>query len=124
MSSSNKHLTVTPVAKAIPFDNSMNGFTSTDVQSAIEEMKTSGLKTKSGIVLAASFSGNPKKYSVAFVTAFPDVNYSIEIKGVDVRVWSYDTATKTASGFVINANANQALTGEVSWECIYQGEGL
>ena len=37
MSSANKHISITPVAKAIPFDNSTNGFTSTDTQAAIEE---------------------------------------------------------------------------------------
>jgi hypothetical protein len=30
----------TPVAQSIPFDNSTNGFTSTNVQTAIEEAKT------------------------------------------------------------------------------------
>lgn len=31
------------VAKTVPFDNASNGFTSTDVQSAIEEAKSSGI---------------------------------------------------------------------------------
>jgi len=39
VSSSNKHITITPVAKAVPFDNSTNGFTSTDTQAAIEEVQ-------------------------------------------------------------------------------------
>lgn len=38
--SSNKHITITPVAKAVPFDNAINGFVSTDTQAAIEEVKT------------------------------------------------------------------------------------
>ena len=32
--------TITPVAKSVPFDNATNGFVSTDVQAAIEEMST------------------------------------------------------------------------------------
>lgn len=34
-----KHVEITPVSKSVPFDNSTNGFTSTEVQSAIEEAK-------------------------------------------------------------------------------------
>ena len=34
-------ITVTPVAKSVPFDNSVNGFVSTEVQSAIEEVQSS-----------------------------------------------------------------------------------
>jgi len=35
-----KHIESTPVSKSIPFDNSINGFVSTDAQSAIEEVKS------------------------------------------------------------------------------------
>jgi hypothetical protein len=33
----------TPVASSVPFDNGSNGFTSTDVQTAIEEAKASAV---------------------------------------------------------------------------------
>jgi hypothetical protein len=69
--------------------------------------------TKSGIVAAGSFSGNPKKYTVVFGTNFSDTNYSILIDGIDARSWTYEV--KTVSGFIIDANANQTLTSEVSW---------
>jgi hypothetical protein len=36
-----KTIDITQVAKSTPFDNSVNGFTSTEVQSAIEEIKSS-----------------------------------------------------------------------------------
>lgn len=36
--SSKTHIHSTPVAKSTPFDNATNGFTSTDVQAAIEEV--------------------------------------------------------------------------------------
>lgn len=34
---SSRYLTTTPVASSVPFDNSTDGFTATDVQAAIEE---------------------------------------------------------------------------------------
>lgn len=34
-----KHISIGPVAGSVPFDNSTNGFTSTDTQAAIEEVK-------------------------------------------------------------------------------------
>jgi hypothetical protein len=36
--SGNTHIASTPVAKSTPFDNTTNGFVSTDVQAAIEEL--------------------------------------------------------------------------------------
>lgn len=33
---------VSPVARSVPFDNTTNGFVSTDVQGAIEEIRTKG----------------------------------------------------------------------------------
>jgi len=36
---SNKHIAITPVAGAVPFDNTSNGFVSEDTQAAIEEAK-------------------------------------------------------------------------------------
>jgi len=38
---------ITPVASAVPFDNSTNGFTSTDVQAAIEEVNATVANTAS-----------------------------------------------------------------------------
>lgn len=75
---------------------------------------------KRGLVSAVSFSGSPLKATVSFGTAFPDTNYAIKITGVDERVWTYET--KTAGGFVINANAAFALSGEVSWSAEAIGE--
>jgi hypothetical protein len=71
---------------------------------------------KGGIVAAGSFSGSPKKATVTFGTAFPNTSYNISISGADGRTWTYES--KTASGFVINANANASLTGEVSWQAV------
>lgn len=40
MTSSGKHVAITPVSKSIPFDNSTNGFVSTNAQAAIEEVNS------------------------------------------------------------------------------------
>jgi hypothetical protein len=82
--------------------------------------KLSSLKEKSGVVAAVSFAGNPKKATVTFGTAFADANYSVSILGVDSRAWSIEN--QLAGSFVINANANAALTGNVSWKAIKHGE--
>lgn len=71
---------------------------------------------KSGKISSGSFSGNPKKASVTFSEAFEDVGYSISINGIDSRAWSFESAS--VSGFTVNSNANQALTGDVHWTAI------
>ena len=54
---------VTQVAKAIPFDNATNGFTSREVQSAIEEVKNSIVSSASpGFSFGRSGSINPGTY--------------------------------------------------------------
>lgn len=75
---------------------------------------------KAGVVTAGTFSGNPKKATVTFTEAFQDTNYAIVIVGIDARSWTYES--KAAGSFVINTNANTALTGEVSWAALYNGE--
>lgn len=79
-----------------------------------------GLSTKSGIVSGASFAGSPKTFDVLFAAAFSDTNYSILITGADSRSWTY--SNKATTGFTINANASQTISGEVSWAAIQNGE--
>lgn len=78
------------------------------------------LLQKSGLIAAGTFSGSPKTAAVVFTTAFANANYSIAIRSIDNRSWTYQS--KTATGFTINANANQALTGEVTWMAEANGE--
>jgi hypothetical protein len=94
---------------------SVNGF-----MSAADKTKLDALRTKSGVVAAVTFTGSPKKATVTFSAAFPSTAYSINITGADARSWTIES--KLASSFVINANANQALTGEVSWQAQLNGE--
>jgi hypothetical protein len=69
-----------------------------------------------GLVLSSSFIGSPFYYS-ASISGMLDTNYAISVTGVDSRAWSY--SAKTTSGFVINSNSSQPLTGEVSWQVIH-----
>jgi hypothetical protein len=79
------------------------------------------LKLKSGLVSGGTFAGSPvKKATVTFVTPFPSLNYSINITGGDSRIFTYES--KAVGSFVISANANQALTQDVHWECMAHGE--
>jgi hypothetical protein len=73
-------------------------------------------------VTAVTFTGNPKKATVAFGTAFADNNYAVSVIGSDGRSWSVEA--KTAAGFTINARANAALTGDVYWVATKTGEAL
>jgi len=88
----------------------------------ITESSTPGLATKAGIIPAVSFTGSPKTATVTFATSFSSSGYTITLTGIDKRSWSYDS--KTSSGFTINANANQALTNEVSWQALLSGETI
>lgn len=71
---------------------------------------------RAGTVAGASFSGAIKKFALTFTTAMSDTNYNITITGEDVRGWS--TESKTTTGFTINSNAGEALTGNVSWQVV------
>ena len=93
----------------------VNGF-----MSSTDKTKLDALKTKSGVVAAITFTGSPKKATVTFTTVFPSTAYSVNITGADARSWTIES--KLAGSFVINANANQALTGEVSWQAQLNGE--
>jgi hypothetical protein len=78
------------------------------------------LKEKSGVVPFASFTGNPKKATVTFSTAFADANYSPNVIGINSKAWSIESVT--SGSFVINANANTAPTGNTYWTAIKHGE--
>lgn len=83
------------------------------------------LKQKADTVLKVSFSGNPKKYSVVFATAYPDTNYSIAFSILSTLGLSITIENKLATGFDINLNRNNinGLTS-VDWTCTKHGEAL
>lgn len=77
-------------------------------------------RRKAGRVASGTFAGSPKKATVTFTTAFPSANYAVTITGADARVFTIES--KVAGSFVINANANTALTGDVNWVAFLDGE--
>lgn len=99
------------------YNDAANTITATVISSGIIG---TGLKIKSGTVASSSFTGSPKKVTVTFASPFSDVNYTITITGTDNRTWSWES--KTVNGFIINSNANTALTGNVDWQAIKIGE--
>jgi len=85
-----------------------------------EAIPSASLSIKSGVVSSGSFAGSPKTVALSFATAFASSDYGITITGVDRRSWSY--SSKVAGGFTLEANANAALSSEVSWHAILLGE--
>lgn len=99
---------------------SANTITIKQNQSQPNLTATVGLVTKTGTVTAGSFTGTPKKYTVTFTTPYATTNYVISLTGSDNRVFTYES--KSTTGFIINTNANTALTGNVDWTTISIGE--
>lgn len=84
-----------------------------------------GADMKGNHVLAASFAGNPKVASVAFVTPYVDANYSISlgcITSVHVQFMP-SVENKAAGGFDINMGCNN-INGlvAVTWSVAPYGE--
>jgi hypothetical protein len=82
---------------------------------------------KSGLVLKASFAGTPKKASVAFATAYPDTNYSvnhiININGANNASYIATIENKTAAGFDISMHTgNVSDLIDVEWTTRVVGE--
>lgn len=71
---------------------------------------------KTNVVAGGDFTGTPKTYDVVFDSPYADDEYVIVITGQDARIFTYED--KTQNGFTINANAAEALVGEVSWVTI------
>lgn len=80
------------------------------------------LRAKSGVISAGSFTGNPKKATVAFSTAFTTTNYGVVITGEDARSWTIEG--KLAAGFTASANSNTTLAGNTYWMASLYGETL
>ena len=84
------------------------------------ESGSTDLKTKAGTVSSGTFTGTPRTATVTFTTAFSSANYSPTVMGADGRSWK--VTSKAAGSFVINSQANAALTGAVDWIAVDQGE--
>lgn len=87
-----------------------------------KDLLTTTTLSKSGRIAAGGFTGTPRKATVTFATAFPNTNYTITVLGADGRSFIYES--KLAASFVINAQANAALSGEVHWQAQADGESV
>jgi hypothetical protein len=79
-----------------------------------------GLAMKSGTASIAAFTGNPKKATVTFSSAFGSANYAVTVTGEDARSWTIES--KVAGSFVINSNSNTSVSGITYWHAIAYGE--
>jgi len=80
---------------------------------------------KAGIVLAASFAGNPKKSTVTFAGAFADASYAVTISCVTTNNTSYNPSVETqaAGSFIINMQTNNiARLTQANWVAVKVGE--
>ena len=100
--SSNKHISISPVSRSVPFDNTSNGFTATEVQSAIEEAYQAAANASRGPTIAGfdgtastgrwlEFYANNPSDSNPFVLAEPAQLIALSI------VTSAASATGTAT---------------------------
>ena len=80
---------------------------------------------KAGSVLAASFSGSPKKATITFTTPFADANYAVTLASYTSGNTGFGSVvnSQTASGFVINMNVNNITNlTSVFWIALKNGE--
>lgn len=96
-----------------------NGFMSSTDKSKLDGISGT-LKIKAGTVVAGTFTGNPKKATVTFGTAFASANYAITFGGAEVRTITWES--KVAGSFVINLNANAAPAANIDWYAVPYGE--
>lgn len=85
-----------------------------------------GLSAKSGKVLAASFSGTPRKATVTFTAAYPDTNYSIVLTPILSTLgllYTPNVETQLADSFVINMGTSLISNlVSVAWSTMAVGE--
>lgn len=72
-----------------------------------------GANIKADIVSGTSFGGTPKTASVVFPSAYEDNFYAVSISAESARAWTIES--KTLSGFTINSNASDTISGNVYW---------
>jgi hypothetical protein len=72
-----------------------------------------GANIKADIVDGASFTGSPRTSTVTFPSPYEDNFYSVSISAESARAWTIES--KTLSGFTINSNASDIVSGDVYW---------
>jgi len=96
-----------------------------DVGYTNQLIESAKIKQKSGVVLKATFTGNPKTATVTFATPFADANYSpiITCEAINRNAYTPIVTNITSAGFTINMTVNNInnLTS-VRWVAIKHGE--
>jgi len=104
---------------------SVAGFMSAADKTKLDSITSATLTIYANTLLATAFSaagpGAPQKATVTFTTPLPSTSYTITITSANVRVWTFESRATT--GFTINSNSNQTLTGEVDWQVIEDFQG-
>ncbi len=83
------------------------------------------LQSKAGRVVAASFTGNPKKATVTFSTAFADANYAVVVTAVtsNGKTFAPNVENQIAGSFDINLGTNNKTDlVQVNWVAKKDGE--
>jgi hypothetical protein len=76
-------------------------------------LNTVQLNAKRGMISGSSFTGSPKSYDITFSEAFDNDIYVVSVVGTEARVWS--VSNMSATGFTIDSNSNQDITGFVMY---------
>lgn len=79
---------------------------------------------KAGVVIPGAFSGNPKKATVVFGTAYGSTNYAITLAVLTdgTKQFAPSVESKTVSGFVLNlGSSNVANLVEIGWHTMING---
>lgn len=80
----------------------------------------SGEVFKTVTISEALFTGSPRKYTAIFLNPL-ELDYVIgQLSSVDTRIWSIED--KGFTSFTINTNADEALTGPVTYTTTPKGE--
>jgi hypothetical protein len=85
----------------------------------------SGLATKAGAVLAATFSGSPKTAAVTFATPFASASYSVALTPEisDRASFGLAVGSVSAAGFTINLGSNSTHhLIAIHWTAVLRGE--
>jgi len=90
-------------------------------------LQARALLTKSGIAAGGSFSGNPKKTTITFVTPFSDALYAVQLGCVTTsgKTFAPIVESQLAGSFVINVGTNNVTDlVQVDWSAIKNGEAV
>jgi hypothetical protein len=96
----------------------------TDANPFVVKVVTSVTGLKAGVATPGDFSGNPKKATITFTTAYASTAYAITLAVVTdgTKQFSPSIESKTVSGFVVNLGANNiANFVELGWHAMING---